>query len=39
MMIKLMLLIFFVMIGIINYYLNKSFWCHEGIWGKDVHEQ
>lgn len=26
-------------IGYFNYQLTKSYWCNEGIWGKDVHEQ
>jgi len=33
------LIILFIIIGVANYYLTKSFWCHEGVWGKDVHEQ
>lgn len=32
-------IILFIMIGVANYYLTKSFWCHEGVWGKDVDEQ
>ncbi|KGT47814.1 hypothetical protein GW12_11430 [Acinetobacter sp. HR7] len=39
MMIKLALILLLILIGVINYYLTKSFWCHEGVWGKDVHEQ
>lgn len=39
MVIKLSFVMLFILLGVVNYYLNKSFWCHEGIWGKDVHEQ
>ena len=39
MIIKTILIFGVVMIGFINYYLAKSFWFHEGIWGKDVHDQ
>jgi hypothetical protein len=39
MIIKLGLLMLFILIGFANYYLSKSFWFHEGVWGKDVHEQ
>ena len=39
MLIKLGLMMLFILIGIANYYLSKSFWCHEGVWGKDVHKQ
>jgi len=39
MLIKLPVILLFICIGIANYYLMKSFWCHEGVWGKDVHEQ
>ena len=39
MLIKLPIILLFICIGIANYYLMKSFWCHEGVWGKDVHEQ
>ncbi len=39
MIIKLGLMMLFILIGVANYYLSKSFWCHEGVWGKDVHDQ
>ncbi len=39
MLIKLAIILLFILIGLANYYLTKSFWCHEGVWGKDVHEQ
>ena len=39
MIIKLGFMLLFILIGVANYYLSKSFWCHEGVWGKDVHEQ
>lgn len=39
MIIKLGLMMLFILITVANYYLSKSFWCHEGVWGKDVHEQ
>ena len=38
MLIKLAMVSLFILIGLANYYLTKSFWCHEGVWGKDVHE-
>lgn len=30
-----------LMSGIVylNYHLSKSYWCHEGVWGEDVHQQ
>jgi hypothetical protein len=39
MIIKLGLMMLFILIGVANYYLSKSFWCHEGVWGKDMYEQ
>lgn len=39
MLIKLAMVSLFILICLANYYLTKSFWCHEGVWGKDVHEQ
>jgi hypothetical protein len=39
MIIKLGLMMLFILIDVANYYLSKSFWCHEGVWGKNVHEQ
>ncbi len=35
------IVLFFAMalIAYLNYALLKSYWCHEGIWGEDVHEQ
>ncbi len=34
MLIKLPVILLFICIGIANYYLMKSFWCHEGYGGK-----
>lgn len=35
------ILFFIVVVGIayLNYQLTKSYWCHEGVWGEDIHEQ
>ena len=27
------------LIAYFNYALLKSYWCHEGVWGEDVHQQ
>jgi hypothetical protein len=34
--------LFFVLMSLIvylNYRLSKSYWCHEGVWGDDIHQQ
>ena len=30
MLIKLLIILLFIVIGVANYYLSKSFWCHDG---------
>ena len=34
MLIKLLIILLFIVIGVANYYLSKSFWCHDGVWVK-----
>ena len=39
MLIQIVLLILMAVIGYLNYCLSKSYWFHEGVWGKDVGDQ
>jgi hypothetical protein len=39
MLLQILLLLLMISIGCLNYYLSKSYWCHEGIWGERVDEQ
>ena len=37
-----MQLFFFLLVMVfayLNYQFAKSYWCHEGMWGSDAHEQ